>query len=178
MPLLHASGVRSEDGGRVEVQGGPDGGRAATNGDDECEAEDYREEHWIEGGGDGREVSGRGGGGVRGSGGEDAGAEPGGQAGAQQVAEGSGKDGEQADFGVEEQRDGVLRRAERTHEADLLAALEDGRSHGGGDGESGGKQGGAADEPHQAGDALQDDALGLLDAANLLRVGAGERLLD
>src|ERR1035441_1842 len=171
MPLLHASGVRSEDGGRVEVQGGPDGGRAATNGDDECEAEDYREEHWIEGGGDSREVSGGGRGGcVHRSGGEDACAEPGGQTGAQQVAERSRKDSEQADFGVEEQGDGALRRAERTHEADLLAALENGRGHGGGDGESGGKQRGAADEPHQAGDALQNNALGLLDAADLLRV--------
>ena len=39
---------------------------------------------------------------------EDAGSEPGGEAGAGEVAEGSGEDGEEAGFGVEEEGDGAL----------------------------------------------------------------------
>ncbi len=72
----------------------------------------------------------------------------------------------------------ALRGSEGAHEADLGAALEDGGGHGGGDGEAGGEEGGGADEPHEAGDALEDVALGLFDAADLLGVGAGDGFAD
>ena len=55
----------------------------------------------------------------------------------------------------------ALAGAERAHEADFGAALEDGGGHGGGDGEAGGEESGGGDEPHEAGDAVEDGAFGL-----------------
>ena len=102
------------------------------------------------------------------------GSQPGGEAGAEEIAEGSGEDGEQAGLGVEEEGDGAFAGSERAHEADLGAAFEDGGGHGGADGESGGEQGGGADEPHEAADAFEDVAFVLLDAADLLGLRAGD----
>ena len=68
--------------------------------------------------------------------------------------------------------------SEGAHEADLAAALEDGGGHGGGDGEACGEERGGGDEPHEAGDAFEDVAFGLFDAADLLGVGSGDGFAD
>ena len=170
-----SSCVVPEDGGGVEAEGGADGGGAACDGNEEGGEDDDGEQDGDEPrGGDG----GGGCSGERGAGGEDARAEQVGEGGAEEVAEDAAEDGEQAGLGVEEQGDGGFAGAERAHEADLAAALEDGGGHGGGDGEAGGEQGGGGDEPHEAGDAGEDGAFGLLDAADLLGVGAGDGFAD
>jgi hypothetical protein len=91
-----------------------------------CTSYDYRQEHGIEGGCATAAVAG-----------EDSCSQPRSQPGADEVAESSGEDGEEAGLGVEEQGNGSFAGPERAHEADLAAAFEHSRSHGGADGESG-----------------------------------------
>ena len=160
------SGIGSEDVRGVEAQGGADGGGAAGDGDEEGEGEDDRKEDEVEGCGAG--AAGR----------EDAGAEPGGEEAAEQIAAGAGDDGEEGALDVEEQSNGAAAGAERAHEADLAAALQDGRGHGGGDGKAGTEEGGGGDEPEQAGDAAEDIAFALLDLAELGGAGAGDGFAD
>ena len=87
-------------------------------------------------------------------------------------------DGEEAGLGVEEGSDAAFACAQRAHQADFCAAFEDGCRHRRADGDSGCEQGGGGDEPHQAADAFEDGAFGLLDLADLLGVGAGDGFGD